>query len=110
MTDVAIEAVQEVDAVPVVGGAAGSHALVRSVPAPAQALAVAAGGFLAGVAVVGLAARRSGRPAGRRRGRGARRVGRGRVAGRRQGAGELVRIIGTRSLLVDVHLLDSPRR
>ncbi|HWF31228.1 MAG TPA: hypothetical protein VG188_01580 [Solirubrobacteraceae bacterium] len=70
-----------------------------------QAAAAAAGGFVAGVAVVGLVTRRQrrssalarGRRAGRGLGRGARR-GRG-------GAGEIVQIVGSRSLLLDVHLL-----
>ena len=72
-----------------------------------QAVAVAAGGFVAGAAVVGLVTRRQrhsaalakGRRPGRRLGRG----GRGRSAP--SGASELVQIVGSRSLLVDVHLL-----
>lgn len=72
-----------------------------------QAAAVAAGGFVAGAAIVGLVARRQrrssalskGQRAGREMSRGARRS---RAAGR---AGELVQIVGSRSLLVDVHLL-----
>ena len=70
-----------------------------------QAAAVAAGGFVAGAAVVGLVARRQrrsqalaqGRQAGRRLARGRRRSG--------SAAGELVQIVGSRSLLLDVHLL-----
>jgi hypothetical protein len=70
-----------------------------------QAAAVAAGGFVAGAAVVGLVTlrqRRSqalvqGRQAGRRLARGRRRSG--------SAAGELVQIVGSRSLLLDVHLL-----
>jgi hypothetical protein len=85
----------------------GSSALDRRsgpvVPA-VQAAALAAGGFVAGAAVVGLVHRRQRRallPA--RAGRGAGRIGRG---GRRSSrAGELVQIVGSRSLLVDVHLL-----
>ncbi|HLH13906.1 MAG TPA: hypothetical protein VKV16_03885 [Solirubrobacteraceae bacterium] len=68
-----------------------------------QAAAVAAGGFFAGAAVVGFVHRRRRRaamlaaaPRGRRLG------GRGRGPGR---AAELVQIVGSRSLLVDVHLL-----
>jgi hypothetical protein len=72
-----------------------------------QAAAVAAGGFVAGAAVVGLVARRQrhaaavsrGRPAGRRLGRGRR----GRKSS--SAADELVQIVGSRSLLLDVHLL-----
>jgi hypothetical protein len=69
-----------------------------------QAAAVAAGGFVAGAAVVGLVHRRhrrSARLAAGRRGR--RGVARGdRATGM---ASELVQIVGSRSLLVDVHLL-----
>ncbi len=72
-----------------------------------QAAAVAAGGFVAGAALVGLVHRRRHRPAalakgsrsGRDRGRSARRGGR---------AAEFVQIVGSRSLLVDVHLLGGP--
>jgi hypothetical protein len=70
-----------------------------------QAAAVAAGGFVAGAAVIGLVTRRQrravalskGRSAGRRLARGRRRT--------QSGVGELVQIVGSRSLLVDVHLL-----
>lgn len=72
-----------------------------------QAAAVAAGGFVAGAAVVGLVTRRQRHSAALAKGRGA---GRGlKRGGRRRGgsstAGELVQIVGSRSLLVDVHLL-----
>lgn len=111
---------EEIDALPVLGDEA---TVVRAqafdaalepnrrpagVVLPAvQAAAVAAGGFVAGAAVVGLvhrrqrhaAALRKGRRFGRDVGRGGRR---GRGAAR---AGELVQIVGSRSLLVDVHLL-----
>jgi hypothetical protein len=73
-----------------------------------QAAAVAAGGFVAGAAVVGLVHRRRRRSsvlgkstrAGRlaRRNRAAPQRGNGRAA-------ELVQIVGSRSFLVDVHLL-----
>ncbi|HYM46822.1 MAG TPA: hypothetical protein VES65_11775 [Solirubrobacteraceae bacterium] len=110
-----IERVQEIDAIPVlasepvVRGVFASEprgrALIRSAAPAAQAAAVAAGGFVAGAAVVGLASRRLGKSSrastgGRRRRRPHRRGGR---RGRR--AGELVQIVGTRSLLIDVHLL-----
>jgi hypothetical protein len=69
-----------------------------------QAAAVAAGGFVAGAAVVGLVQRRQRRSApvakGGRRGRGLSRGGRTAVVG-----GELLQIVSSRSLLVDVHLL-----
>ncbi|HEY2142069.1 MAG TPA: hypothetical protein VGG98_08415 [Solirubrobacteraceae bacterium] len=112
---------EEVDALPVL---AGEPAVVRSYQAggeltgrgqsgaviPAvQAAAVAAGGFVAGAAMVGLV--------NRRRSRQVAALTRGRRAGRRLAGrgkkdaggplGELVQIVGSRSLLVDVHLLGS---
>jgi hypothetical protein len=68
-----------------------------------QAAAVAAGGFVAGAAVVGLVTRRQRRSQALAQGG---RAGR-RLARRRSGsaAGELVQIVGSRSLLLDVHLL-----
>ncbi len=69
-----------------------------------QAAAVAAGGFVAGAAVVGLVTRRQRRSNALTRGRqSAGRLGRGRR--RSSDAGELVQIVGSRSLLLDVHLL-----
>lgn len=69
-----------------------------------QAAAVAAGGFVAGAAVVGLVTRRQRRAAALAGGRRAsRRLGRARKAA--SSGGELVQIVGSRSLLVDVHLL-----
>ncbi|HTA06011.1 MAG TPA: hypothetical protein VK774_06585, partial [Solirubrobacteraceae bacterium] len=69
-----------------------------------QAAAVAAGGFVAGAAVVGLVTRRQRRASALAPGRqGARRLGRGRR--RSSDAGQLVQIVGSRSLLLDVHLL-----
>jgi hypothetical protein len=76
-----------------------------------QAAAVAAGGFVAGAAVVGLVQRQRranalSKPRGARRG-----LAKGRRSGTRDSrrgatkAAELVQIVGTRSLLVDVHLL-----
>jgi hypothetical protein len=68
-----------------------------------QAAAVAAGGFVAGAAVVGLVTRRQRRSQALAQGRQAGR----RLRRRRSGsaAGELVQIVGSRSLLLDVHLL-----
>ncbi len=67
-----------------------------------QAAAAAAGGFVAGAAVVGLVHRR--RRSRALKGRSAKELRRrsGRASG---AAGELVQIVGSRSLLVDVHLL-----
>jgi hypothetical protein len=112
---------EEVDALPVladeptvVRAASDERALpsdLRSgrVVVPAvQAAAVAAGGFVAGAAVVGLVHRRRKRPVAA--------LARGRRSRRRLGlggrdtrsvsrAGELLQIVASRSLLVDVHLL-----
>jgi hypothetical protein len=108
---------EEVDALPVLAGQPDfvrpysfAGALSRDwraagavIPA-VQAAAVAAGGFVAGAAVVGLVNRRQKNAAvrGRRASRSSR-AGRSARAGER--GGELVQIIGSRSLLVDVHLL-----
>jgi hypothetical protein len=91
-------------ALPVDGGS-GRGAVVPAV----QAAAVAAGGFVAGAAVVGLVHRRHRRIAlgkGRRGGRLSRGGRDGRSANK---AGELLQIVGSRSLLVDVHLLGGER-
>ena len=86
---------------PVPGALArGGSAVIPAV----QAAAVAAGGFVAGAAVVGLVQRRQRQSAsiskGGRRGRGVGRAGRAAAGG-----GELLQIVSSRSLLVDVHLL-----
>src|SRR5438270_1070105 len=103
-----------IEALPVL---ASERAVVRAKPLPGalgrsgaavipvvQAAAVAAGGFVAGAAVVGLVQRRQRRSAPvakrGRRSRGLGRGGRTAVVG-----GELVQIVSSRSLLVDVHLL-----
>jgi hypothetical protein len=72
-----------------------------------QAAAVAAGGFVAGAAVVGLVHRRQrSSPALAGGGRAGRALARG--AGRSASAGsDLLQIVGSRTLLVDVHLLGS---
>ena len=110
---------EEVDALPVLGG---QPAFVRPYPfagafsrdwrtagavIPAvQAAAVAAGGFVAGAAVVGLVNRRHRNSSVSAKSRRASRGGRaGRSARAGERGGELVQIIGSRSLLVDVHLL-----
>jgi hypothetical protein len=91
-----------------------SRDLAREARAPAtqlpvvQAAVVAAGGFMAGAAVVGLVHRRHGRsPALTGGGRVGRALGRGGTRKRAAGA-ELMQIVGTRSFLVDVHLLGAP--
>jgi hypothetical protein len=73
-----------------------------------QAAVVAAGGFVAGAAVVGLVHRRNGRsPALTGGGRVGRALARGGTRKRTAGA-ELMQIVGTRSFLVDVHVLGTP--
>jgi hypothetical protein len=111
---------EEIDALPVLaegetviharrlGAALGDRRSSAAMIPAVQAAAVAAGGFVAGAAVVGLVHRRQRRSAlakGRRAGE----LGRGGRRGRRSGkAAELVQIVGSRSLLVDVHLLGNP--
>jgi hypothetical protein len=111
---------EEIDALPVLaaeatvvhpyplsaGLARNRGSAVAMIPA-VQAAAVAAGGFVAGAAVVGLVARRQRQALARSKSRHAgRRLARGR-RGRKSasGAEELVQIVGSRSLLLDVHLL-----
>jgi hypothetical protein len=92
-----------------------SRALTAPLVSPAQTAAVAMGSFVAGAAVVGLVhrhhAKRQGLLARNRPGRAARRLagsGSGSGSERRGGAvGQLVEIVASRSLLVDVHLLGS---
>jgi hypothetical protein len=97
-----IEPVEVLDAIPVLSQEP-SRALVAAVAPSVRTAAVAAGGFVAGAAMVGLVHRRS-RPAPAKRRRAARGLGKGRRRGRGR-ASELVEIVGTRSLLLDVHLL-----
>jgi hypothetical protein len=100
-----LEEVEVLDAIPVLAPEP-SRALVSSLPPTVRMAAVAAGGFVAGAAIVGLA-RRRGRhaPTLPKRERAGRALGRAGRASRGRRAGELVQIVGSRSLLVDVHLL-----
>lgn len=71
-----------------------------------QAAAVAAGGFVAGAAVVGLVSRRRRRSSALAKGNGrGRRLGLGAGSRGDSRAGDLLQIVGSRSLLLDVHLL-----
>jgi hypothetical protein len=80
----------------------------RPIAAATHAAAVAVGSFVAGAAVVGLAQRLRRHPPGAVT---ARRGSRARLGRRRARAGgEIVQIVGTRSLLVDVHLLGGAGR
>ncbi len=107
--EVSIDAEEPVDAVLVGDQSALSRrarigARLEALDAGAQAvgaLTVAATGFLAGAAVVGLAHRR--------RQRSLPRPSRRLVSGRPARAGELVQIVASRSLLLDVHLLGPGR-
>lgn len=96
-----------VRAYPLAGELARSRGSAVAMMPAVQAAAVAAGGFVAGAAVVGLVHRRQQRAAalskGRQVGRRLGRAGRGRRAA--PNAGELIQIVGSRSLLLDVHLL-----
>ena len=84
---------------------AGGRALMPAMLPAVPAAAVAVGGFVAGAAIVGLAHRRRERTLTRARKR--RLAVRRHSRARRQGAGNLsvLEIVGSRSLLVDVHLL-----
>jgi hypothetical protein len=93
---------EEVDALPVLAPEPSSQQLAPRAAVPmVQTAAVAAGGFVAGVVVVGVLGRRHQRAAARSN----RRLGRG-----KRPAKELLEIVGSRSLLVDVHLLGAPLR
>jgi hypothetical protein len=100
-----LEEIEVLDAIPVLAPEP-SRALVSSLPPTVRMAAVAAGGFVAGAAIAGLVHRRGrhgwASPRRERAGRGLGRHGRASRGGR---AGELVQIVGSRSLLVDVHLL-----
>jgi len=99
--DPAEEAVEAVDAIPVLGDVrtlepVPERGMALAIRTPAQAVAVAVTGFIAGAATIALVHRRRTRRAlgsssRRRRGR---------------GRGELISVAGTRSFLVDVHLLN----
>jgi hypothetical protein len=68
--------------------------------------AAAAGGFVAGAAVIGLVGRRHRRSSALVKGRRTRTLGRrGRGSRGPSGPAELLQIVGSRSLLLDVHLL-----
>jgi hypothetical protein len=95
---------QIVQAEPVPGTLPGERRTAIVIPA-VQAAAVAAGGFVAGAAVVGLVHRHQRRsPARVKGGRAGRELGRRGARGTSR-AGELLQIVSSRSLLVDVHLL-----
>ena len=98
-----------VPAQPASGALPGQRRSIGVVLPAVQAAAVAAGGFVAGAAVVGLVHRRQQRSSTLAKGARAGRVGarsQARLGNRsRPPAAELVQIVGSRSLLLDVHLL-----
>lgn len=97
-TDDAMSEIEEAEVVDGLLDLAPVRAIEPYVPTvlPAvQAIAVAATGFVAGAATVALVRRHS-----------TRKLARARI-GRRQGSGGLP-IVGTRSFLVDVHLIAKP--
>jgi hypothetical protein len=110
---------EEIDALPVLADEAHlvpaepvrdalSHRTAGTVMPAVQAAAVAAGGFVAGAAVVGLVHRRRRRSTALGKSRGARRGASRAGSSGQRGTGraaELVQIVGSRSFLLDVHLL-----
>jgi hypothetical protein len=80
-----------------------SRELTGPLSAPAQKMAAAAGGFVAGAAVLGLVHRRKSRRVALATTRSSRRLSRSRK--RSKSVGELVEVVASRSFLVDVHLL-----
>jgi len=105
------------DGVPVLAGeqssvsmfpASASRSLTVPLVGPVQTAAAAAGGFVAGAALLGLVHRRHSKRTALASARSHRRIGR---SGKRsKSVGEVVDVVGTRSLLVDVHLLRAPLR
>ncbi len=89
----------------------GASLPVRSESAVAvRTVAAAAGSFVAGAAVVGLVSRRHRRSAALASKRRPRRLSRRVKASRRSpSVAERLQIVGSRSFVVDVHLLGSPR-
>ncbi|MGA9315775.1 MAG: hypothetical protein WBV77_14245 [Solirubrobacteraceae bacterium] len=95
--------IEEVDALPVLEPESESQALMLHQAGPSvQVAAVAAGGFVAGAVLAGVLGRRHQKAVATRAGR---RLGR-----RKRARNELVQIVASRSLLVDVHLLGAPAR
>jgi hypothetical protein len=86
-------------------GASEPRSLAVAQSAPVQTAAVAAGSFLAGAAFLGLVRRRHNRRAALARAGAPRRLGGARKRSKQPGE---IAIVGSRSLLVDVHLLGAP--
>jgi hypothetical protein len=105
------------DGVPVLPGepsdlsmfpAPSSRALARPLAGPVQTAAAAAGGFVVGATLLGLAHRRHSKRAALASARSPRRIGR--AAKRSKSVGEVVDVVATRSLLLDIHVLRAPLR
>lgn len=101
--------VVRVSTVDALSGMDRSRALALRMPAPVQAVAAGLGGFLAGAAIVAFVRRRGRRSGAELTRRLPVRVSRrnGRERGRRGAGAELLQVVASRSLLVDVHLLGS---
>jgi hypothetical protein len=85
-----------------------SRALAAQLGGPVQTAAAAAGGFVAGAALLGLVHRRHNKRVALAGARAPLRVGR---SGKRsKSVADAVDVVATRSLLVDVHLLRAPLR
>jgi hypothetical protein len=104
---------EEVDAVPVLADDAadgsagyGREIVPRGATPIVQTAVVAAGGFVAGAAVLGLVHRRQSRRAALAAARPRRRIVR--AGARAKPVGGIAEIVASRSLLVDVHVLGSP--
>jgi hypothetical protein len=88
--------------------ASASRALSGPVANQVHTAAAAAGGFVAGAALLGLVHRRHNKRATLASTRTPRRIGR--ASKRSKAVGQIVEVAATRSFLVDVHLLGSPGR
>lgn len=90
------------------GSAGRSRTLATRMPPPVQVAVATFGGVLTGAAIVGLVRRLSRRRSGALARRSPiRAIRRGGERGRRGGSSELLQVVASRSLLVDVHLLGS---
>jgi hypothetical protein len=85
-----------------------SRALIGPLAGPAQTAVAAAGGFVAGAALLGLVHRRRSKRAALASARSPRRLGGSSKHSR--SVAEIVEVVASRSLLVDVHLLGTPSR
>ncbi|HXC45875.1 MAG TPA: hypothetical protein VNU24_04655 [Solirubrobacteraceae bacterium] len=95
--------IEEVDALPVLAPESTSQVVLpRQAGLTVQVATIATGGFVAGAVVAGVLGRRHRKVLARRAGGG--------LSRRKRATKELVEIVASRSLLVDVHLLGTPAR